>query len=52
MTIDGSDSKDLDDAIYCELKDNGHYRLGTYCRCKQICVKPRSVLDKESSSEK
>lgn len=48
VTIDGPDSKDLDDAVYCQKKKNGHYQLGVHIADVSRYVRPRSALDKEA----
>lgn len=48
VTIDGPDSKDLDDAVYCVKKGNGHYRLGVHIADVSRYVKPCSALNKEA----
>lgn len=48
VTIDGADSKDLDDAVYCERKENGHFRLGVYIADVSRYVRRGMLLDEEA----
>lgn len=47
-TIDGDDSKDLDDAISIKKLNNGNYFLGVYIADVSYFVKEDSYLDKEA----
>ena len=48
FTIDGEDSKDLDDAISISKDENGMYTLGVYIADVSYYVKPGMALDKEA----
>lgn len=50
FTIDGSDAKDLDDAISIRKTENGNYWLGVHIADVSNYVKPGSALDDEAYS--
>lgn len=48
ITIDGEDARDFDDAVYCEPKKGGGWRLWVAIADVSFYVRPRSALDKEA----
>ncbi len=48
VTIDGPDSKDLDDAVYCQRRANGHFMLGVYIADVSRYVRKGMLLDDEA----
>lgn len=48
VTIDGEDARDFDDAVYCERKKSGGWRLWVAIADVSYYVRPGSALDKEA----
>jgi ribonuclease R len=48
VTIDGEDARDFDDAVYCEAKPSGGWRLWVAIADVSYYVRPDSALDKEA----
>lgn len=48
ITIDGEDARDFDDAVYCERKPSGGWRLWVAIADVSYYVRPGSALDKEA----
>lgn len=50
VTIDGEDARDFDDAVYCEKKRGGGWRLWVAIADVSYYVRPRTALDDEARS--
>lgn len=48
VTIDGEDARDFDDAVYCEKKKTGGWRLWVAIADVSYYVRPDSALDREA----
>ncbi|MEY4922002.1 MAG: ribonuclease, partial [Pseudomonadota bacterium] len=50
VTIDGEDARDFDDAVHCEKKRGGGWRLWVAIADVSYYVRPRTALDDEARS--
>ncbi len=50
VTIDGEDARDFDDAVYCERKPGGGWRLWVAIADVSYYVRPQTALDAEARS--
>ncbi|WFQ78705.1 ribonuclease R [Xenorhabdus sp. SF857] len=50
VTIDGEDARDFDDAVYCERKRGGGWRLWVAIADVSYYVRPQTALDMEARS--
>ncbi|MGO2324121.1 ribonuclease R [Vibrio casei] len=48
VTIDGEDARDFDDAVYCQAKKGGGWRLWVAIADVSYYVRPNTALDKEA----